>query len=424
MPIIKLPYSKRTVEVEIDDRNLAAVLEPKPVDFKVKLTEDEIVEKALDNPIGSPKLEELVKGKNNMVIISSDHTRPLPSKIIMPILLGRIRKVNPNIAIKILIATGFHRATTREELVDKFGKEIVENENIIVHDSRDKSKLVKIAAFPSGWDLEINKTAAETELLIAEGLIKSHFFAGFSGGRKSILPGISSAKTIMSNHCSEFIASPYARTGNLRNNPTHMDMLAAAKKAKLAFIINVVTDKNKKIINAFAGDSRLAHEEGCEFFRKLSRVKRVEADIVISTNGGYPLDQNIYQSVKGMVAAEATCRKGGVIIMVAACNDGHGGQAFYDNLANVKSPQEFLKKVSRLSRRDTTPDQWESQMLARILSEFTVILVTDMCDPELVKNIHMLHAYTVKEALNKAYDILGKNAKVTVIPDGAAVIVE
>jgi nickel-dependent lactate racemase len=423
MPIVKLPYNKKTVEVEIDNKNFAAVLEPEQFNCETGLTEEKIVEKALDNPIDSPKLENLVKGKNNMVIISSDHTRPLPSKITMPILLRRIRRANSDIDIKILIATGFHRATTRQELIDKFGSEIVENENIVVHDSRDRNKLVKIASFSSGWDLEINKVAAETELLIAEGLIKSHFFAGFSGGRKSILPGISSAKTIMSNHCAEFIASPYARTGNLRNNPVHEDMLRAAEKAKLAFILNVVTDKNRKIINAFAGDCKLAHERGCKFVKKLSEVKKVEADIVISTNGGYPLDQNIYQSVKGMVAAEATCRKGGVIIMVAACNDGHGGQAFYDNLANVKTPEEYLKKVSNVSRRDTTPDQWESQMLARILSEHTVILVTDMCDPEIIENIHMLHTYTVKEALNKAYDILGKDAKVTVIPDGAGVIV-
>ncbi|MHC6178889.1 nickel-dependent lactate racemase [Clostridium sp. JNZ X4-2] len=423
MPMIKLPYNKKIVEIEIDNKDLAAVLEPKAYNCKTELTESEIVEKSLDNPIGSPRLEELVKNKNNMVIISSDHTRPVPSKIIMPILLKRIRKANPHIDIKILIATGFHRATTREELIGKFGEEIVENENIIVHDSRDDSQLVKIAAFPSGWELVINKTAAETELLIAEGLIKSHFFAGFSGGRKSILPGISSAKTIMSNHCSEFIASPYARTGNLKNNPAHRDMLCAAEKAGLAFITNVVTDKDKKIINAFSGDCKLAHEEGCRFLTKLSRVDKVEADIVISTNGGYPLDQNIYQSVKGMVAAEATCRKGGVIIMLAACNDGHGGRGFYDNLANVKSPEEFLKKVSKVSRKNTTPDQWESQILARILSKFTVIMVTDMCDPEIIKNLHMKHAYTVKKALDMAYDIKGKDAKVTVIPDGAAVII-
>ncbi|WP_446899596.1 nickel-dependent lactate racemase [Clostridium sp. LBM24168] len=423
MAKIKLPYNKRLIEIEIDDKNLAGVLESKAGEYKTDLTEAEIVEKALDNPIGSPKLEELVKGKKNMVIISSDHTRPVPSKIIMPILLKRIRNVNPGIDIKILIATGFHRLTTKEELINKFGKEIVENENIIIHDSRNENSLVKIGTLPSGGELIINKAAVETELLIAEGFIESHFFAGFSGGRKSILPGIASAKTVMANHCAEFIASPYSRTGKLDNNPIHKDMLYAAEKAKLSFIINVVIDSDKKIINAFAGHSKLAHEDGCKFVMNLSKVNKVDADIAISTNGGYPLDQNIYQSVKGMTAAEATCRDGGVIIMVAACNDGHGGEGFYNNLANVKTPREYLDKVEKVPRNETVPDQWESQILARILNKHTVIMVTDMCDPNLIKNIHMQHAYTFEEALKKAYDIVGKNAKVAVVPDGVAVIV-
>ncbi|MCH3963860.1 MAG: nickel-dependent lactate racemase [Clostridium sp.] len=423
MAKIELPYNKRKIEIEIDDKNLAGVLESKAGEYKTDLTEAEIVEKALDNPIGSPKLEELVKGKKNMVIISSDHTRPVPSKIIMPILLKRIRNVNPDIDIKILIATGFHRLTTKEELINKFGKEIAENENIIVHDSRDKSSLVKIGTLPSGGELIINKTAVETELLIAEGFIESHFFAGFSGGRKSILPGIASATTVMANHCAEFIASPHSRTGILEDNPIHKDMLYAAEKAKLAFIINVVIDSNKKIINAFAGHSKLAHEDGCKFVLDLSKVSKVDADIAISTNGGYPLDQNIYQSVKGMTAAEATCKDGGVIIMVAACNDGHGGEGFYNNLANVKTPKEYLDTVEKVPRNETVPDQWESQILARILNKHTVIMVTDMCDPNIIKNIHMQHASTFEEALKKAYDIAGKDAKVAVVPDGVAVIV-
>ncbi|AZV57109.1 nickel-dependent lactate racemase [Clostridium sp. AWRP] len=423
MSKVCLPYSKKTIEIQIDDKNLVGVLRSRAEEYKPQFGEVEIVERALDNPVASPKLEDLVKGKKDMVIITSDHTRPVPSKIITPILLKRIRRVNPDIDIKILIATGFHRATTKEELIGKFGKDIVENENIIIHDSRDEKSLVKIGTLPSGGDLIINKIAAETELLIAEGFIESHFFAGFSGGRKSILPGIASAKTIMANHCSEFIASPYARTGKLNNNPIHRDMIYAAEKAKLAFIVNVVIDEDKKIINAFAGDSRIAHEKGCKFVMDLSKVDKVQADIAISTNGGYPLDQNIYQSVKGMTAAEATCKEGGVIIMVAACDDGHGGEGFYNNLANANSPKEFLEKVSKVPRGETVPDQWESQILARILSTHTVIMVTDMCDPEIIKNIHMQHASTISEALTRAYDIMGKDAKVAVIPDGVSVIV-
>ena len=423
MSKIKVPYHKSVIDIEIDDENLLGVLRSKADIYKTDLTQEEIVEEALDNPIGSKSLEELVKGKNNMVIITSDHTRPVPSKITLPILLRRIRKVNPSIDIKILIATGFHRPTTREEMINKFGREIVENETIINHVSTDDSTLVHVGTLPSGGDLILNKIAVEAELLIAEGFIESHFFAGFSGGRKSVLPGVASARTIMANHCGEFIASPNARTGILKNNPVHKDMLYAAQKANLAFILNVVIDSEKNIINAFAGDSAEAHLRGCEFVLDISKVDKKLADIVVVTNGGYPLDQNIYQSVKGMTAAEATCKDGGVIIMVAACNDGHGGQSFYDNVAKAKTPRELLEKIAKVPRNETVPDQWEFQILARILDRFTVFIVSDMCDPEMIKNMHMRHAYTFNEALEKAYEIKGKNSKVVVIPDGVSVIV-
>jgi nickel-dependent lactate racemase len=283
--------------------------------------------------------------------------------------------------------------------------------------------MISAGTLPSGGELLLNKLAMETELLISEGFIEPHFFAGFSGGRKSVLPGVASAKTVMANHCSEFIASEYARSGVLENNPLHMDMLYAAKQAKLAFIFNVVIDSEKNVIKAFAGDSELAHLEGCKFVMELASVKAVKADIAISTNGGYPLDQNIYQSVKGMTAAEATCKENGVIIMVSACNDGHGGQSFYDNIANASSPREVLDRVIKVGRNETAPDQWEFQILARILDKFTVIFVTDMCDPCMIKKMHMQHAFTFEEALERALEIKGQDATITVIPDGVSVVV-
>jgi lactate racemase len=424
MTTMKLPYHKKFIEVEINENNLTGILESKSHSYKTELTEEQIVSNALENPIGGEKLENLVKNKKNMVIIISDHTRPVPSKVTLPILLRRIRNANPNIDIKILIATGFHRPTTKEEMINKFGEELVEKENFINHISEDKDSLMKVGILPSGGELWLNKLILETELLISEGFIEPHFFAGFSGGRKSVLPGVAGAGTIMANHCSEFIASEYARTGIIDNNPIHKDMLYAAQAAKLAFILNVVIDKDKKVISAFAGDSKLAHEEGCRFVTELSSVKPIEADIVVSTNGGYPLDQNIYQSVKGMTAAEATCKEGGVIIMVSACNDGHGGKSFYENMAFAKNPREVLDRVLKVDRNETAPDQWEFQILARILDKYTVILVSDMCDAEIIKNMHMEHAYTFEEALSRAYELKGEQAKVTVVPDGVSVIVK
>lgn len=421
---IKLPYSKSGMYVNIPDKNMIKVLQSKAHDFKTTLSESEIVKKALENPIESETLEELVKDKKDVVIITSDHTRPVPSRITLPIILNKIRNSNPDIDIKIIISTGCHRPSTREELVYKMGEEIVDKENIIMHFANDEESMAKVGKLPSGGDLIVNKAIMETDLLIAEGFIEPHFFAGFSGGRKSVLPGVASVKTIMYNHCSEFIDSPYARTGNLKNNPIHEDMLQAAKSVNLAFILNVAIDKDKKVIGAFAGNLEKAHEAGCEFVTKLSKVDSVDADIVVSTNGGYPLDQNIYQTVKGMTAAEATCKENGVIIMVSACNDGHGGQSFYDSVASASSPTEILEKVRKIPKSETIPDQWEFQILARILEKFTVIMVTDLCDPQMIKNMHMKHASSFEEALQMAFDIKGKDAKVAVIPDGVSVIVK
>lgn len=424
MAKIKIPYSNKRLEVDIPDHNLAAILESKAHTYQAKCSQEEIVNRALDHPIGSVPLEELVRGKKNMVIITSDHTRPVPSKVTIPILLKRIRKANSEIDIKILIATGFHRPDTTEEMIQKFGHEIVDHEVIINHLSEDDNSVVRVGTLPSGGELWLNKLAMETELLISEGFIEPHFFAGFSGGRKSVLPGVASAKTVMANHCSEFIASEYARTGVMKNNPIHRDMLYAARQAKLAFILNVVIDSEKNIINAFAGDSELAHAEGCQFVMDLASVKAVKADITITSNGGYPLDQNVYQSVKGMTAAEAACKEGGVIIMVSACNDGHGGKSFYETMANAGSPEEVLNRVMKTGRTETIPDQWEFQILARILYKHTVILVSDQCDPEMIKRMHMQHAFTFEEALKRAFQIKGMDANITVIPDGVGVVVK
>ena len=418
----KIPYHKTHIPIEIPDKNFVCSLVAHAEKFKMNGTEREIVERAMDNPIGSKSLEELVQGKRRMVIISSDHTRPVPSRVTMPIILRRIREANPDIKITILIATGFHRPTTRQELIDRYGEEIVSKENIVVHRSRD-DEMADLGTLPSGGKLLLNKVAIDTDLLIAEGFIEAHFFAGFSGGRKAVLPGIASATTVMANHCSEFIASPHARTGILENNPIHRDMLYAAAQAKLAFILNVVIDAKKQVIAAFAGDSEKAHVKGCEFVLNMSQVKKNPTDIVVTTNGGYPLDQNIYQSVKGMTAAESNCKAGGVIIMVAGLSDGHGGESFCKMVTEAQSPQKLLEEFSCIPRNETKPDQWEAQILCRILNKYKVIMVTDMCDEKLITGMHMEHAKTFDEALKRAFEIKGENATVSLIPDGVSVIV-
>lgn len=227
----------------------------------------------------------------------------------------------------------------------------------------------------------------------------------------------------MANHCAEFINSPYARPGILKDNPIHNDMLYAAKTAGLRFIVNVVLNGAREIIACFAGDLEKAHYKGCDFLTSLASVNKVPCDITVVSNGGYPLDQNIYQAVKGLTSAEATNKEGGVIIMVAGLCDGTGGKGFYNNLAQVKTPQELLGHLANVARNQTVPDQWESQVLARILSRHHVIMVSDLIDPQIVTTMHMQHAKTFDEALQRAYALQGRDAKVAVIPDGLAVIV-
>ncbi len=422
MQKVYLPYGRTRMSVEIDERNLVGVFEsPIPQAAIDPIAE---IENALDNPIGSLPLEELARGKKSVLIIASDHTRPVPSKILMPAMLKRLRKFNPEIDVTILIATGCHRETSRAELVDKFGETIVDSEKILVHDSRNESMYHYLGKLPSGGNLIVNRLAIETDLLISEGFIEPHFFAGFSGGRKSVLPGVAAKETVLANHCSEFINSPFARTGNLKHNPIHEDMLFAVKKANLAFIVNVVINGEKKIVKAFAGDAEKAHSAGCEFLKSCCGVAIPEVDIVITSNGGYPLDQNVYQCVKGMTAGEAVCREKGVIILCAACNDGHGGEAFYKTLSQSDSPRKLLESISFVPRNQTKVDQWQYQILARILDKFQVIMVTKDCPHEMIRDMKMSVASTLDEALKLAYSMVGSDARVAVIPDGVSVIVE
>lgn len=426
MAKIKLPYGKGTAEAVIPDERLKGVLTCGAHGYHADKPEADLIREAMEHPIGSPRLRELSRDKKNIVLIASDHTRPVPSRLLFPALLSEIREGNPDAVVTVLIATGFHRPTTREELAAKFGEEYMDRDDIrfVVHKGYEAGNMVEAGILPSGGLLKVNRIAAEADLLIAEGFIEPHFFAGFSGGRKSVLPGVCSAETVMANHCSKFIASPFARTGNLPGNPIHEDMVYAAKKLGLAFILNVALDSEKKVIRAFAGDFDMAHQAGCEFVGGLAGVKAVPADIVISTNGGWPLDQNIYQSVKGMTAAEAACKPGGVIIMVSECIEGHGSQSLYDTFASGEEKEAIMKRFLETPMEATEPDQWQAQIMCRVLLKHPVIMVTS-APKEMVTAMQMEYADSIEAAIKKAEEILGNpEAGITVIPDGVSVIVK
>ncbi len=423
MKTISFPYGKTHLEYAFDDNELQEVLTSSIEEYKPEADRVSLVEKALENPIDSAPLWELAKGKDKVVIIASDHTRPVPSRVLMPLMLAQIRRGNPNAKITILIATGCHRGTTEDELRAKFGDEIVDNEHIYVHDCDETDMLVNIGSLPSGGECYVNRLIVEADLLVAEGFIEPHFFAGFSGGRKSVLPGVCGRTTVLANHCSEFIAHRCARTGILENNPIHTDMLWAAKTAKLAFILNVVLNGEKEIIHAVAGCPVAAHEAGTRFLSSLCKAVGKEADIVISTNGGYPLDQNVYQAVKGMTAAETVVKQDGVIIMLAKSNDGIGGDHFYHQLADEPDIQKTMAEFLSRDRQETVPDQWQTQILLRILMRARVIYVSEMPDA-VIEKMHMLPAHSLDEAIEKAKALVNTpDPRITAIPDGVSVMV-
>lgn len=418
---ISIPYGKTSLSCTLPD---CALLTSRVGELKSDRAGIDLVREAMANPIGSPNLSELARGKKSCTVIISDHTRPVPSRDILPPMLEQLRAGNPDIRITLLVATGFHRLTTADELKNKLGEEIASREKIVVHDAFDADSNVEIGTLPSGAPLVIDRAAVETELLVAEGFIEPHFFAGFSGGRKSVLPGVCDKTTVLGNHCGAFIASPCARTGILEGNPLHRDMVAAAEMAKLAFIVNVVIDEDKKTVAAFAGDFRKAHEAGVSFLRQYCEVKAAPADIVITSNGGAPLDQNIYQCVKGLTAAEATAREGAVLIICAELADGTGGEGFYRSLRDCESPRAHFEQCVATPQAETIPDQWESQILARILMKHRVILVSRPEMERTIREMKLDFAPSLEQAVAMARAEKGENARITVIPNGISVIVK
>nr|WP_302664823.1 nickel-dependent lactate racemase [uncultured Agathobaculum sp.] len=421
MKTFSIPYYRSSLELHVDEKNLHAVLNSRTDEYDAGKSEAELVRDALEHPIGTPRLRELAKGKQKIVLVTSDHTRAVPSELTLPILLEEIRAGNPDADITILIATGLHRPTTEEEQRRMFGDNIVDNEKIVVNQAFVDEDFEQVCTLPSGAELCVNKLALHCDLLITEGFIEPHFFAGFSGGRKSILPGICNATTVNENHSYKAISSPYSTTGVLEHNPIHEDMVCAARAVNVQFILNVALNAEKKIIAAFAGDLEQAHAEGVAFVRSLAQCPSVTGDIIITSNGGYPLDQNLYQSPKAVATAEACCRDGGVIIMCASCCDGMGGTHF-EKLIIKGTVDEIDEYLSKIPPKETIPEQWCAQIFSRILKKHKIILVTTYLDHELVRKANMIPASSPDEALQMAYEMVGSDARVVVIPDGVAVL--
>lgn len=418
---IPIPYYTSTLALHVEEENLKAVLTAKMHGFHAEKSQEQLVLDALEHPVDSPRLRTLAEGKRNIVIVTSDHTRAVPSKITLPLLLKEIRSGNPDADITILIATGLHRPTTEEEQRRMFGDAIVDHEKIAINNAFDPKQFVELCVLPSGAVFQVNRLAAECDLLVTEGFVEPHFFAGFSGGRKSILPGICSERTVNENHSYKAVSHPRSNSGMLKDNPIHADMLCAAKAVNVQFIFNVALDGEKKIVAAWAGDLEQAHEAGVAFIRQWSQCPVVTGDIVVTSNGGYPLDQNLYQSPKAMATAEACAGEDGVIIMCCSCCDGMGG-AHFGQLIQRGTPDEIDRYLSSIPPEKTIPEQWCTQVCVRVLRKHPVILVTTFLSHDEVRKANMIPASTPDEALEIAYRLKGEQASVVVIPDGVSVL--
>ncbi len=418
---IPIPYYTSTLALHVEEENLKAVLTAKMHGFHAEKSQEQLVLDALEHPVGSPRLRTLAEGKRKIVIVTSDHTRAVPSKITLPLLLKEIRSGNPDADITILIATGLHRPTTEEEQRRMFGDEIVDHEKIAINNAFAPEQFVELCTLPSGAVFQVNRLAAECDLLVTEGFVEPHFFAGFSGGRKSILPGICSERTVNENHSYKAVSHPRSNSGMLKDNPIHADMLCAAKAVNVQFIFNVALDGEKKIVAAWAGDLEQAHEAGVAFIRQWSQCPVITGDIVVTSNGGYPLDQNLYQSPKAMATAEACAGEDGVIIMCCSCCDGMGG-AHFGQLIQRGTPDEIDRYLSSIPPEKTIPEQWCTQVCVRVLRKHPVILVTTFLSHDEVRKANMIPASTPDEALEIAYRLKGEQASVVVIPDGVSVL--
>lgn len=417
---MKIPYGKGFLEASVPDENLLGVVHSRDADRVENL---DLAFSRIDALIGRLSSLKGLTRKSRATILVTDSTRATPNKAILPPLLEAVEKRISGENITILVANGLHKPLPERELEELLG-DVVRRYEALNHDAEKPEDQVFVGGTSFGTRVYVNRLVPESDLVIGTGLIEPHFFAGYSGGRKIILPGVAAKQSIYDNHSFKMIDHPLARYGVLDGNPIHEDMVEAVRMCKLDFIVNAVIDKHRRLLKLFYGDPLEAHAEGVRFLDEMVRVKAGRrADIVITSNGGYPLDRNLYQAVKGMATGDLLVRKNGVIVMVAECVDGvgRGHGTFYRLMAEAKSPEDVLE---RIRREEPIKDQWEAQYLARILKHAKVIVVTRNIKPSVVEEMHMMHASELQEAVEMAFREAGRGAKVSVVPEGPYVIPE
>ncbi len=410
---VTLAYGKNGLEVDLPEIGVD-IIEPR---FVAGLEDEAIsLRQALREPVASAPLRELATPESSVAIIFPDRTRAMPSDRVLPIVLSELEHV-PRENITLINAVGTHRPNTAEELEAMLGRQILTDFRIVQHQPRERSSMVHLGASRFGNQVWVNRDFVQAQVKILTGFIEPHFFAGFSGGPKAVLLGVGALESILRNHSAPMIDDPNSTWGKTANNPIYQEMSEIAALVKPDFIVNVTLNKNREITGIFAGDWKEAHAKGCQFARE-SVMRPVDEpyDIVVTTNSGFPLDLNLYQAVKGMSAASRIVKQGGTIIMASECSDGVPAEGNFGRLLRSgKSPSQLLENIHGQTR--TIQDQWQVQILARILMKSAVYLYSTLPESEVLA-AHLRHVRDIAGLVRHLQAAGGPDCRIAVLPEG------
>lgn len=405
-------FGTSTQEVEVPDKNLIGVLHANEV--PTGLTGEAEVRRALAEPIGSPRLGEIVKPGEKIAIVTSDITRPMPTYKVMPALLDELYAAGVSREdVTLVFALGSHRRHTQEERRRLAGERAFRE--IACVDS-DPGDCVHMGVTKAGTPVDITRVVAEADRRICLGNIEYHYFAGYSGGAKAIMPGVSTRDAIQSNHA--MMVRPEACAGALETNPLRMDIEEAGAVCGIDFIVNVVLSEHKEILKAVAGDPVKAHRAGCGFLDTLYLKELPRgADIVLVSQGGAPKDMNLYQTQKALDNARHAVKSGGIIILIGSCREGLGERVFEQWMTTAPSPEAMIERIGR----DFQLGGHKAAAIAMTLQKADVWLVSDM-EPDFVRSIFLTPRKTAQEALDEAFRKLGSDATVLAMPYGGSTL--
>ncbi|KGX91755.1 nickel-dependent lactate racemase [Pontibacillus marinus] len=414
--LVDLAYGKKGLQVEVPDHS--DIIEPRYIP-KIESEKEKAFE-AMRNPVGTPPLKEMVKSTDTVSIVISDSTRPTPNHKLVPWLIEELSHV-PKENFIIINGTGSHKDNTREEFIEMLGEDVVNSVKVINNNAFDKDTQTYLGTSSYGGEAYLNSEYINSDFKIVTGFIEPHFFAGFSGGPKGIMPGIAGIDTIMHFHSAKMIAHEKSTWGIMKDNPVQGEATDITLMAKPDFMLNVTLNGDKEITNFFTGDVIEAHREGCAYVKEHAMVPCEEPyDIVVTTNSGYPLDQNLYQAVKGMSAAHKVVKENGSIICAAECSDGLPSHGNYAKILKMfGSPQELLDKVNDPSF--SLFDQWQAQKQAMI-QVWADCYVYSQLSSEDVENAMLKPTNNITETIEALKEKYGQDARIAVMPLGPLTI--